>query len=417
MARRRAVERAARRRTFTDRLLAGVVVVVAASGLMSVLPASAQVTVGRFVCRVGSLGLGACGAARVALTDPQLAPPRCATLAALDVALPEVRVVETTTPAGLRVETRTARSGDSVLRLGPAVPEDPPFLLQGGSRGWRTVLPGVEVQDSSAWFLGGGQGADAVVDAAAEQHRQWQQRRSSLAPLAAVFRSRGRDLPEPTLLFSQVRPARPVLPPPASTAGPPRAADRVAVRLDRPSVLRTNRVTRDSTLTVPVSGAVAGRSVSGAASWRRAGSGAVQAVLVAVVSDGRLARGEPPMPPGAAEVAYATIPIATEVERALVERWLTDPAGFTLPLPELLGLRKPDVRDQLATFLTRAATVTVLRFAGTTPSALTDDVSAQLVQGQRIDRPERRLLDAFAVAPQPTGAPRTLTSEPACRST
>ena len=56
--RRRAVERATRRQNLLDRIVVGILVVVALSGLMSVLPAATQVAVSRFACRVGSLGLG-----------------------------------------------------------------------------------------------------------------------------------------------------------------------------------------------------------------------------------------------------------------------------------------------------------------------------------------------------------------------
>ena len=91
-ARRRAVERAALRRTAIDRVVTGVLVVVAAAGLMSVLPGSSQRAVSRTSCQVATLGLGACGDPGLDLADVALAPPRCLTLAALDDALPEVRV-------------------------------------------------------------------------------------------------------------------------------------------------------------------------------------------------------------------------------------------------------------------------------------------------------------------------------------
>jgi hypothetical protein len=418
------VERNARRRSVTDRILVLVLVVVAASGFMSVLPAAAQVAVGRLACRVGSLGLGACGADPIALTDPQLAPPRCAALAALDEALPEVRVSERTTAAGLRVQTRTARSGDSVLHLGPDLAGDPPLVLAGQRRGRQEVLPGVEVTTSADWYLAGGQGGDVVVAAALEQHRRWLQRRSSLAPLGAVFASAGRDLPDPTLLRSRVWPAVAQLPiPPSSPAVPdtsnpdarnPDTRNRMVLRTDQPGQLITNGIDRDSVLTVPLTGTWAGSSVTGAASWRRAASGQVERVTVAVVAARTLVTGETALPSGGAEVAYITIPVVTDGERRLVESWLSRPTGFSLTLTELLGLHPPDVRDQLAAFLTRAATVTVLRYANTDRAWLAARVSEQLITTQRVDWPDRPVTAAFAVAPQPDGEPRVLAADPAC---
>ena len=417
MARRRDVERASRRRSVTDRILVLVLVVVAASGFMSALPATAQVAVGRLACRVGSLGLGACGADPVALTDPELAPPRCAALAALDEALPEVRVSETTTPSGLRIQTRTARSGDSVLHLGPDQTTEPPLLLAGQRRGRQEVLPGVDVSNSADWFLPGGQGGDIVVAAALEQHRQWLQHRSSLAPLGAVFGSSGRELPSPTLLRSRVWPGVAQLPPPAdTTAALSDTRNRVVLRADQPAHLVTNSIDRDSMLTISLTGTWAGQPVTGAASWRRAASGEVEQVTVAVVAARSLVKGEPALPKGSAEVAYITIPVATAGERRLVEGWLSRPTGFSLPLTELLGLRQPDVRDQLAAFLTRAATVTVLRHGDTDRLALTRRVTDEVIATERVERADTRLTAAFTVAPQPNGEPRTLAEDPACAS-
>ncbi len=411
------MEQAARRRSITDRILVLVLVVVAASGFMSALPATAQVAVGRLACRVGSLGLGACGADPIALTDPELAPPRCAALAALDEALPEVRVTETTTPAGLRIQTRTARSGDSVLHLGPDQTAEPPLLLAGQRRGRQEVLPGVDVSTSADWFLPGGQGGDIVVAAAQEQHRQWLQRRSSLAPLGAVFGSSGRELPSPTLLRSRVWPAVAQLPAPVNaTPTLPDTENRVVLRSGEPAHLVTNGIDRDSVLTVSLTGTWAGQPVTGAASWRRAASGEVERVTVAVVAARTLVSGEPALPRGSAEVAYITIPVGTTVERRLVEGWLSRPAGFSLPLIELLGLRQPDARDQLAAFLTRASTVTVLRYGDTDRLALTRRVTEEVIATERVERADTRLTAAFTVAPQPNGEPRTLAADPACAS-
>ena len=137
---------------------------------------------------------------------------------------------------------------------------------------------------------------------------------------------------------------------------------------------------------------------------------------MAVVSARPLVKGEPKLPAGSAEVAYITIPVASSGERRLVEGWLSRPTGFSLPLTELLGLGQPDVRDQLAAFLTRAATVTVLRYADTDRTWLTRQVTQQVIATERVDWPETRVTDAFTVAPQPNGASRTLVADPACAS-
>ena len=123
--RRRAVERAARRQNLTDRIVVGILVVVALSGLMSVLPAYTQVAVSRLACRVGSLGLGSCGAPGIDLENTQLAPARCPILATLDKTLPEVRVEQLTTTQGLPVVVSQARSGDVFVELGATGQPDP----------------------------------------------------------------------------------------------------------------------------------------------------------------------------------------------------------------------------------------------------------------------------------------------------
>ena len=120
--RRRAVERATRRQMITDRIVIGTLVVVALSGLMSVLPAYTQVAVSRLACRVGSLGLGSCGEPGINLENSQLAPARCSTLGTLDKVLPEVRVEQVTTSTGLPVTISQARSGDVFVALGQRRP-------------------------------------------------------------------------------------------------------------------------------------------------------------------------------------------------------------------------------------------------------------------------------------------------------
>ena len=48
------MERASQRQAAADRIVIAVLVVVAASGLMSLLPGEHQASVFRFVCRIGS---------------------------------------------------------------------------------------------------------------------------------------------------------------------------------------------------------------------------------------------------------------------------------------------------------------------------------------------------------------------------
>ena len=73
---------------------------------------------------------------------------------------------------------------------------------------------------------------------------------------------------------------------------------------------------------------------------------------------------------------------------------MSRPTGFSLPLTELLGLRQPDVRDQLAAFLTRAATVTVLRYGDTDRLALTRRVTDEVIATERVERADTRLTAA-----------------------
>ena len=143
----------------------------------------------------------------------------------------------------------------------------------------------------------GGQGGDIVVAAALEQHRQWLQHQSSLAPLGAVFGSSGRELPSPTLLRSRVWPAVAQLPTPVrTTPAVPDTSNRVVLRADQPAHLVTNGIDRDSVLTISLTGTWAGQPVTGAASWRRAASGEVEQVTVAVVAARALVKGEPALP-------------------------------------------------------------------------------------------------------------------------
>ena len=72
----------------------------------------------------------------------------------------------------------------------------------------------------------------------------------------------------------------------------------MVLRADQPAHLVTNSIDRDSVLTISVTGTWAGQPVTGAASWRRAGSGEVEQVTVAVVAARTLVKGEPALPKG-----------------------------------------------------------------------------------------------------------------------
>src|SRR5918998_3702711 len=221
--RRRAVERATRRQNVTDRIVVGILFVVALSGLMSVLPAYTQVAVSRFACRVGSLGLGSCGEPGINLENTQLTPARCLILADLDKVLPEVRVEQVTTSQGLPVTIGQARSGDVFVALGDGDQPDAPDLLAGETRPSRTVLPGVTVPGRAEWFLPRGQGLDQLVTAAHGQHQQWFERQSALALVGTRLFGPHQEVPPAALLFSQVRLDEPRLPRFGDQAAPPQA--------------------------------------------------------------------------------------------------------------------------------------------------------------------------------------------------
>ncbi|MBP2417532.1 hypothetical protein ACFFOM_12005 [Microlunatus capsulatus] len=421
MARRRAVERVRRREGVLDRLVAGALVVVAASGLMSVLPGRGQAAVTATACRLGSLGLGACGpdadATGVDLGADALAPPRCPVLADLDATVPEVRTRTLTTARGLVVRLAADRSGDTVLRLGPGPDPAPPDLLAGDGRADVAVLPGTAVPAGTAWLLPGGQGAATVVGAAHDRQRAWSQRRSALALPAVLTRDHGRDLPAPTRLASAVDLRRAVLPGgPASVPAAPPAGGRGpdGVRLDpaRPATVVLDTTTGTSAVTADLRGRAAGRPVAGAVRWTRDAGGGLTGLVLALAATGPLVNGQPA---GAATtVVYLRVPVRTPVERALVEERLAAAGGLALDLDGLLALRPPAADDRLGGFLARAATVTVLGWDGPGPGAAAGQLRTELDDDARQLWPDARLVSAGAVAPQPTGTARVLRDDPGC---
>lgn len=424
---RRAVERASVRQTIADRIIAGLLVLLAASGLMSILPGQSQAAVSRLACRVGSLGLGTCQTDTLDLGTEQLNPPRCTVLATLDRTVPEVRVKHLTTANGLPVEIDSARSGDSFVRIGEVDDSAPPLALAGDVRGTRALIPGAEVPSQAEWFLPGGQGADSIVDAVDDRNRQWAQRRSSLAVVSALLDRGGRDIPAPTTLVSRVQLDAAVLPRGSETApAPPRQGklsdgDKrrtgkswVAVSPSKTALVQFNRISRETSVVAAVQGRFEKADVSGAVRWTRDSSGAVTSVVLALVSDGALAAHEPLNSTRSLGIAYITVPVSTAAERDLAAAWLSDRAGFTLGLGALLGLEAPSAKDQLTSFLTRAATVTILRYAGLETEQANSRVSQELVAMRRVERPEAKLLLASEIDPQPNGTARVLTTVPSC---
>ncbi|SEP70801.1 hypothetical protein [Microlunatus flavus] len=429
--RRRAVERATFRRKATDRVVAGVLVLVGLSGLMSVLPGHSQRAVSYAGCRVVTLGLGTCGAPGLDLSDTSLAPARCPTLATLDAALPEVRVRQLSTARGLPVVISTARSGDVVVQLGDAPQPAPPTLLDGATRPRRPIVPGVDVPAQAEWYLPRGQGLDELVGAVQDGEHEVAQNRSALALLAGGLDRDERTVPPPTLLTSTVDLREQLLPqvpartdpvPPRTTTtptrprGPVRSGGVLTVRPDVPARLVFNRVSRTSTLVATLGGTIGGRPATGTLRVERDPSGNVLEVLLAVVTQGQVVPGEPRTSLPGPAVAYVRVPVRTPAERELVGTWLAGPSAATVPLDELLGLATPSADDQLASFLSRAATVTVLRYAFVDPAALQDRVTTELVEGRRQEWDGIRLVEVVGVAPTPTGAGRVAVSDPPCRT-
>ena len=431
-ARRRAVERAALRRSAIDRVVSGVLVVVAAAGLMSVLPGSSQRAVSRTTCRVATLGLGTCGDPGLDLTDVALAPPRCLTLAALDSALPEVRVRRLVAARGLVVTISTARSGDVVVQLGDAPQPAPPDVLAGAARTERPVAEGVDVPAQAEWFLPRGQGLDELVGGVQDAEHQVVQRRSALGLLGTLLDGDDRAVPAPTLLYGSLDPARPLWPRseqeparqrPPRTGGtgsaarvPGRSGSAVQVTAGRPAVSVFNRISRTSALVVPMTGSLGGQPTTGTMRVVRDPAGTVVSVLLAVVTPGQAVPGEPRTSLPGPAVAYVQVPVRTATERELVATWLAGTGPAVVPLDGLLGLRAPQADDQLESFLTRAATVTVLRYGFADAAVLADRVAAELRDGRRQDWEGVRLVEAGEVDPTSSGTGRRVVADPACRT-
>jgi hypothetical protein len=427
--RRRAVERATRRQNLIDRIVVGILVIVALSGVMSVLPAYTQVAVSRFACRVGSLGLGSCGAADIDLEKTPLAPARCAVLATLDKSLPEVRVERLITHQGLPMVISQARSGDVFVELGAAAQPAEPDLLAGESRPQRSVMPGVSAPAQAEWYLPRGQGLDQLVTATYQKHRQWVERRSAMTLVGSRLFGAESEVPPPAVLYSRVKLDQHRLPRFTDAPAPPRTDHTTyrppvpeaavnALHLDTgiPALAMVNRISGNTATVASLRGTLRQQPVTGAVRWSRNADGVVSSVLVGVVASGRMVPGEHlGSLPGPA-VAYISVPVTTAPEQRLVEEWFADPRGLTIPLEELLQLRPARTSDQLGSFLTRAATVTILRYAFLQPGELQARVTRELASQRRQDWTGIRMLAASSIAPQPSGGRRQILEDPSCRT-
>jgi hypothetical protein len=183
-----------------------------------------------------------------------------------------------------------------------------------------------------------------------------------------------------------------------------------------PALAMVNRISGTTATVARLNGTLRTRPVTGAVRWTRNADGLITSVLVAVVGSGQMVPKEHlGSLPGPA-VAYISIPVTTVPEQRLVQAWLSDPAGLSIPLEELLELRPPRSSDQLGSFLTRAATVTILRYAFVAPAELQDRVVEELTKQRRQDWTGIRMVAASSIAPQPSGGVRKIVEDPSCRT-
>lgn len=426
MARRtRSVEKVYRRQKFIDRIVVGVLLVASAAGLMSVLPGAAQGSVRRLGCRIGSLGLGACGQQVSTTSATPLGAPRCPELEQLDSYLPEVSSTRFTLPDGLHGRLLRSRAGDITVDFG-FLPNDPPDVLAGQQRGTRQLMPGVTVAKDAEWWQPGGQGADSVLQAIVDARRRYRLERSPLALFAALDNGR-HGIPEPTVRYSSTRVGRANLPGPESRPATPHLDRWIAIDGTQPAVISYNRITQETSLIARVSGSIEGRPTSGAVRVTRDAAGRPTQIMVALASDESPAPDRSGLPgrtglPGrsglqgqTASATYIVIPVTTTPERTLADRWLSSPTGFSLDLSPLLGWTEPTARDQLNAWLSRAATVTILTStsqAAGNPTAA-DRVVRELTTLRRAQQsaPLRRVT---IVAPQPDGSQRVPVTDQQC---
>ena len=279
------------------------------------------------------------------------------------------------------------------------------------------------------WYLPRGQGLDQLVIATYDRHQQWVEGRSALALVGSRLFGVDQELPPPAVLFSRVRLDQQRLPRFADRPAPPRtdgtasrprgpaaAVNSLSLDASVPAFAVVNRISRSQATVASLRGKLGQKPVTGALRFTRNADGDITSVLVAVVAAGRMVPGEHlGSLPGPA-VAYISVPVTTPVEQRLVQAWLSGPAGFTIPLDALLRLRPARTSDQLGSFLTRAATVTILRYAFVPPVDLQDRVTRELATQRRQDWTGIRMVAVSSIAPQPGGGRRQIVEDPSCRT-
>ena len=140
-------------------------------------------------------------------------------------------------------------------------------------------------------------------------------------------------------------------------------------------------------------------------------------MLVAVVATSRMVPKEHlGSLPGPA-VAYISVPVTTPPSSGWFRPGSPIRPASSVPLNELLQLRPARTTDQLGSFLTRAATVTILRYAFVPPAgpAGPGDLR-ELTTQRRQDWTGIRMVAASSIAPQPSGGRRQIVEDPSCRT-
>lgn len=409
------MEREGLRQRAIDRLIVVGLAAIAIAGLMSFAFGPRQAAVSRVACLVGSLGLATCRDELPTFEPVRLGEPRCRFLSALDAALPEVRTETATLPSGLTLTTSRARSGDTVVEVGPPTATDPPVLLDGEARRSRFPAPGLEVPAHTEWLLPSGQGVGALARAI-EYHHDQQARSSSAMALFArlVHPVGGAELPAPTVRYSSVNLDR--APFPVGDESPetlPNKADRLVLDRTRPAAAAYRSDLRQLSVVAPVTGTVDRRPVVGVVRWTRDEAARLTRVLIMVVADGPLIKGSAELA-GSVSVGYVDVPIRTDDERELAEAWLNDRGGFAVSARELFGLAAPAAADRVAGWINRAATVSVLRYQGIAAATAFGRAGEEVRLFRRTDWADARLVTVQQVAPRPDGTARTVVDDPGC---
>ncbi len=388
---------------------------IAIAGLMSFAFGPRQAAVSRAACLIGSLGLATCRDELPVFEPVRLGEPRCRFLADLDAALPEVRTETVTLPSGLTLTTSRARSGDTVVQAGPPTTTDPPAVLEAEVRRSRYPAPGLEVPAHTEWLLPAGRDLQQLATALEDRHDQEVRSRSAMALFARLVHPVGGPaLPPPTVRYSRLTLTTAPFPvggePPEA---PVNKADWLRLDRSRPATAAFRTAGQQLSVTAPITGSVSGRPVAGAVSWSRDEAARLTSVLIMVVADGSLITDSSALPKSIS-VGYVGLPIQTEDERELAEQWLSGPAGFGLSTRELFGLAAPDAEDRLASWINRAATVTVLRYQGVAAATALGRASEEVRLLRRTEWADTRLVTVQQVAPRPDGTARVLVDDPEC---